>query len=386
MKEALKTLTIAASTILMMAACSNDGVLTEVRDNSEPSVIGFASYAEKVITRADIGNDADINNLEFFHHNFAVHATKKDMEDTIQYVFGDTASMLGTTCTYTGNGEGTFYGSTWRYDYERFWDKWSNYNFIAYAPADTTGNPLRFTYGTAREVGRIDSTGRDFIIPDYYLVGKNLQTPPTTALKNRGFNNPAEHDLDFMTTDVVTRAGTQQDRISFVFRHILSKLNVSIGKTAILNTAKVTIDSLIITGLHDKGSYKESRYSDTTSGWVLDTVNHDTCYSLYYKVAAGDPELPDATSAGINPLYLIESLIMPQAVTDSVKLRLNYNITTGAGKYTEYFKYELRLDTVFPVNFMDRKSYNLRFTLNPDLITFDASVQEWADNTKTFYP
>lgn len=379
------TLIIAAAATIL-AACSNESVLREIRGSSEPEVIGFSSFAEKVITRADVGNDADINNLEFFHNTFAVHATKKDLEDTIQYVFGDTTSMLGTTCTYTGNGDGTFYGSVWSYQYERFWDKWSNYHFIAYAPADTTGNPLRFTYGTATEVGPIGTEGRDFIIPDYYLVGKNLQTPPTTGIINKGFNDPAGHDLDFMTSDVIDRAGTNQERISFVFHHILSKLNVSIGKTAILNTAKVTIDSLIITGLHDKGSYKESRYSATTSGWVLDPVNHDTCYSLYYKVAAGDPELPDATGTIINPLYLIESLIMPQAVTDSVKLRLNYNITTGAGKYTEYFKYELSLDTVFPVNFMDRKSYSLRFTLNPDLITFDASVQEWADNTKTYTP
>lgn len=379
---------IAAAAIL--ASCSNESVLREIRNTEQPSVISFSSYSEKS-TKADNGDNTNINNLEYFHSTFAVFATKMDQDSMIQYVFGDTATKLGTTCTYTGNDNASFHNSNWRYVDERFWDKWSNYNFIACAPApvDTSINTLHFTYGDTIEVGAIGTRGRDFLAPHYYLTGKNLQSTPTATLINKGFNVEGE-DLDLMTSGLVTRPGSTQDQVQLSFKHILSKLNISIGKTAILNSSTVTIDSIVITGLSDKGSYKESMYDISTdadvSGWTVLKPNNNPNYSLYYKVTEQvHPALTNADTnpAKVNPLYFIESLVIPQTIADTAKITLNYNIVTGAHK--EYYKYEKALKEIF-TSFFDRKSYTIVFTIDPGIITFDAGVATWDNQDYPMLP
>ena len=382
----MKKIHLIAAAIAILTSCSSESIFNEIKDESPRTPITFSSYSEKS-TKADTGDNTSMNNLEFFHSTFSVYGTKKDLDNEIQYVFGDTALKIGTTCTYTGNGDGTFHGSNWSYGEERFWDKWSTYNFIAYAPADHEKNPLSFTYGTAQEVGPLGGEeGRDILAPDYYLIGTNLQQAgPSLAPKEKGFNVFGQ-DLDLMTCNPYpTRNGKDQSTVDFTFHHILAKLNVSITKTADMNEGTVIIDSIIITGLKDMGSYAESKYgnpaTELSSGWTLANTNHNAKYELAYRVAEGHPELPDIEGTTPKPLYYIESMVMPQTVANDAKLSLRYNISKG--NYKEYYKYDIDLKDLF-TTFLGRSYYTIKFTLNSDVISFDVAAYSWASNESSF--
>jgi hypothetical protein len=374
-------LILAAVATTFMASCSNEKVLNERQDgNEQKTVIGFSSYSEKS-TKADNGNDASMSNLEFFHNTFAVYGTKKSTVDgAIQYVFGGKANAAGTqdgvTCTYTGNDNASFYGSNWQYTDERFWDKQANYVFIAYAPV-AESNPLRYSYISADAL--VGAAGNDFVATNYFLTGKNLQNKATAAAIYKGFNVSGT-DLDLMTSESVAQAGTKHDQVPLVFKHILSKVNVVVGKAQSLDNSTVKINSIEITGLKDKGSYSEKKYvkSDTesVSGWTVSETNNDADYKLAYATSTGEPALPNTTATNneINRLYFIESLAIPQTVGDTPKLTMKYTITTGS--YSEDYTYQMDLKDAF-ASLFDRCSYNIIFTINPTVITFDATVTDW---------
>jgi hypothetical protein len=375
-------LIIAAVATSFLASCANEKVLNERQDgNEQQALIGFSSYSEKSTKAGDTNN---MSNLEFFHNTFAVYGTKQSTVDgAIQYVFGGKAEAAGTqdgvTCTYTDDSN-PFHGSNWKYEDERFWDKQANYNFIAYAPA-AASNPLRYSYVSADAL--VGGSGNDFVATDYVLTGKNLQAKATSAAIYKGFNVSGS-DLDLMTSQAQAQDGTDHKQVPLVFKHILSKLNVVVGKAQSLDNSTVKINSIEITGLKDKGSYSEKKYvkndTESTSGWTANETNSNAAYILSYTTSDGEPALPDTkgTANTIDPLYFIESLVIPQAVGDTPKLTLKYTITTGT--YSENYNYNMDLKDAFD-SFFDRCSYTLTFTINPTVITFDASVTNWDENS-----
>ena len=377
-----KIYVILGAAAAMLASCAQSEKLdNNLTDNEPKSVIGFSSFSEKA-TRADNGDDSNINNLEFFHSTFAVYGTKQSVNDptNISYIFGadaETAAGVknGTVCTYTNNNNASFYGSNWSYDDPRYWDKQANYQFIAYAPA-VTSNPLRYEYAATGKL--VGADGNDFVATDYVLTGKNLQVNPSSAPKNKGFN-VNNQDLDLMTSGFKGQAGSNHDQVQLSFKHILAKVNIMIGKSATLDDATVTIDSVSITNLKDKGSYSENRYDAQTpiSGWRPNNVNADDEYTLkYIKPQESTLQLPATNNSAAQYLYFVESLVIPQPIGDDPKLAIKYTIKKG--EHTEAFTYNMDLKDAF-TSFFDRSNYTLKFTIGPSVITFDASTAAWAD-------
>ena len=369
---------VAAATI--MVSCAQTEKLNNELSNNNQKVIGFSSFSEKA-TRADNGDDSNILNLEYFHSTFAVYGTKQSVNDAtdISYIFGADAKTAagaknGTTCTYTNNDNPSFYGSNWSYDDPRYWDKQANYQFVAYAPA-LSSNPLRYEYAAVDSL--VGAQGNDFVATDYVLTGKNLQEgAPSEAPKNKGFN-VNNQDLDLMTSGVKTQAGSNHDQVQLTFKHILAKINIIIGKTADLDAATVTIDSIVITNLKDKGSYSEARYDGTTSGWRPNNVNANNDYALkYVKPEDSAIALPETNNSIVKYLYFVESLVIPQPIGDAPKLAIRYTIKRG--DHTESFPYIMDLKDAF-TSFFDRTNYTLKFTIGPSPITFDASAAAWSD-------
>jgi hypothetical protein len=178
-----------------------------------------------------------------------------------------------------------------------------------------------------------------------------------------------------------------------LFRHILSKLNITFAKAEVLQNADVSIKEVKITGLDDSGDYVESDYDATAtpkvSGWTSSSV--DTDYALLYSVAAGqelndgtyedtdnDTSTPDVFVKG-DPYFFIESLVMPQEIADNqVTLVAKYTIVSGS--YSEDYTYKLDLYDIEALRkFYDACNYYLNFTIEPDVIKFDASVTKWDD-------
>ena len=350
---------------IVFAACSSDVVLNDITESQTdtPKAIGFTSFSEK-ITRAD-------TDLEYYHNTFVVYGTKQStVDNAIQYVFGGKATALGNqdgvTCTYNATAGVT---GNWEYVNPRYWDKQAEYDFIAYAPDNA---PLRYFYNAAD--AQVGDPNNEFVTnADYTLAGTNLQATATTAEKVKGFTD-AGVDLDLMISAAKPQSGSNNDDVALVFKHILSKLNVTFAKADVLNDATVTVTSVEITGLKEKGSYNESDYVNDeftkTSGWTTIDVTPST-YKLAYS---GSQALNN--SAG-SALYFIESLVMPQTIADDqVTLKAKYTIQTGG--YSENYTYQLDLYDVEALRkYFDGYNYTLKFTIQPDVIKFDAEVTVW---------
>ena len=384
MKSYRNYLWIAAAA--MLAACSNDVALRDnVQTQTEaPKAIGFNSYSLK----ATRGDATVKTNLEYYHSTFAVYGTKQSNNDEtdIQYVFGaaPTETVLtpvGVTCTFQTTADAVL--GDWKYENPRYWDKQATYDFIAYAPV-SANNPIRYSY--AEVGGQVGDDGNEFVTTEpYTLTGTNLQATATTAEIVKGFTGTA--DLDLMISEpnaqqdlVGTAYKAHDEYVNLLFRHILAKLNVTFAKAAVLDNATVTIKSVKIEGFCPTGEYKESDYavsSDSkTSGWTASTPADADPYVLAYSSTDGQ----NLNSSENDPYYFIESLVIPQTIDADNKVILTAKYTIKSGTYSEDYTYKLDLHSVAALNeFFDGYNYTLKFTIQPDVIKFDATVAKWAD-------
>ena len=385
---------IAAVATTFLASCSNNAVLNDVQDDKTPTVIGFSTYSQKA-TRAATQTD-----LEYYHNTFAVYGTKQSDNDAtdIQYVFGGKATAAGAqngvTCTFQTTADALL--GEWKYTDPRYWDKQASYNFIAYAPV-SDNNPIRYYYSAEKaQVGDDDCEFKT--TATYTLTGTNLQATATEEEKVKGFTtkNEDEGDLDLMISGKNSQAGaTHENYVNLSFRHILSKLNVTFSKAESLQGVPVTIKEVKITGLYDSGDFIESNYNadanPKVSGWTSSAVDED--YTLLYSTDGqalnngtyqdtdDNPETPDVFVKG-NPFFFIESLVMPQNIADAGQVFLIAKYTITSGGYDEDYTYKLDLYDVANLRkFYDGYNYTLNFTINPDVIKFDATVVTWADQT-----
>lgn len=410
MKKSYLTL---AAMAMIMASCSNE-VLIDNESGQTDVAIGFSTFSDL----ATKGDNTVKTNLEYYHGTFSVYGSKKSTVDqAISHIFA------ADKITYS---DGATTPNDWTYSPYRYWDKQANYNFIAVAPSSEI---VEYSIATGKEVG---DAANDFVTVSggYTLKGQNLQATATAGEKVKGFTGIAPStDTDIMVSVNNAQVGASHDsEVKLLFHHILAKLNVTVAKDAVLNNAVVTVDSIKISGLDNKGTYSENSYkapfekatgtyvSGTTyyndefgktltdvssfdastdvsnlyvaktkaSGWSsLSAVKvGGKNYTLNYAAATGatDNVLADATSATVVvPTYFIESLVMPQAVA-AEKVTMKYTIVTKDAQNNEHkenFTYQMDLKDAFANGFFDRCNYTLKFTIKPDVIKFDATAVVW---------
>ena len=380
-------LVLLAAAASMLASCGKDLILDNNQDVQAP--IGFASYSEK-LTKA-VPSESD---LEFYHNTFVVYASKKSTvdESEIRQVFDGGATSLVTF------DEGAEAPNDWTYSPYRYWDKQATYKFIAVAP---NASIIKYTWNAAASpLTELTGDFETVAATGYTLYGQNLQKVSTQSEIKKGFttsDQTTKKDVDLMTSQMNNQPGNSHTPdVTLQFKHILAKLNVTVAKSSVLNDADVYVRSVEITKLNDNGKYAESNYDATAepkvSGWNTISIKNDT-YKLAYAfgddtgaTAGQGKELADynTTANKTVPNYFIESLVMPQTVPatadDAATLILKYRIVTGSGAaaHTEDYTYKFNLSTAF-ASFYDRCNYTLNFTIDPSVITFDASVAEWGN-------
>ncbi|MBR4792925.1 MAG: fimbrillin family protein [Bacteroidaceae bacterium] len=399
-----KSYLILAAVATILASCAeNSKINNDLRSDETKTVIGFSSYSEKA-TRG-VNNAAD---LEYYHGTFTVYGSKKStIDNTISEVFdGGSTALL----TYE---DGATSPNDWKYTPYRFWDKQASYNFIAVAP---NAHIVKYDWNAqAQSLVEVGNETNDFVTVDggYTLGGQNLQKTATSAEITKGFVG-GNGDTDIMTSGLASQAAGNTNTVNLAFKHILAKLNVTIAKAKVLNDADVYIQSLEIKGLKDKGTYDESTYfagkaaveADPTatppveaqaavpavSGWTA-TYSDDAphAYTLSYSYANDANKIDgqfgaelgdyDVTNNKTVPTYFIESLVMPQAVAgNTATLTLKYQIVTGSGEnaHKEIYTYQFDMNNAF-ASYLDRHNYKLNLTIQPDVITFDATSDVWLD-------
>ena len=380
-----KSYLMLAATATILASCAEtDKINTDLKDTTEPKVIGFSSYSEN----ATKGDASVASNLEFYHNTFAVYGTKQSKNDAtdIQYLFGGAATAAGVqdgvTCSYLDPAKPSVLGD-WRYDDPRFWDKQADFDFIAYAPAASL---IRYYYSAANALP--GATGNEFkTTGTYTLEGTNIQSTPTTAEKVKGFTVEANGDLDLMVAGHVGQlnGASYRDFVNLQFRHILSKFNVKVLKGEGLNGVIVTVKEVTITGLDDSGDYESSGYNPgIATGWTSSV--DDANYALSYVDATGkrlnsgsySATTPKVFTPGA-PYYFIESLIIPQGIADDqVEVTVKYSIKNNEDAAEQNFtnKFDLYdLENLRVLN--EGYNYTLTCTVQTEMIKFDATASAW---------
>lgn len=343
---------IMASLLVAAGACTNGDVLVDVENQGSQAnkAIEFTSFANRA-TKA-VPTVAD---LEYFHNTFKVYGTKTSHEGTkIQKIFDG----VEVTAEIAADAE----PNTWTYSPARYWDKQAeNYKFVAFAPATA---PLTYTYGD-KEVG--DATAAFSSTSNLVITGQNLQEgAPQTKEINKGFTGEAGKDCDVMRAEVfpVNDPKTMPE-VNLTFHHTLAKLAIAIKANSDAPYT-ITIKDVTIEGVLSEGLYNHN------SGWIAQGTN-----TVDYEFTT-----PETALSATDKTYFIESLVMPQNITSSQIVTINYTITSGS--YTEDFTYTGTLADLFggkADQFKQTNSYTVNFNIAPEsnIITFNAGVVAWKD-------
>jgi hypothetical protein len=386
-----KSYLILAAVAGLLASCSNEVLVEETaNDASAPRAIGFSTFAEKA-TRST----ADFE-LETYHKTFVVYGTKTDDNGgAVQAVFGtnNTTANTGVTCDFIADAANYDLTEAWHYTPARYWDKQAQYYFAAYTPAAA---PLTYVFAAAGD--EVGATGAKFQSTSNYVIkGQNRmqdETPQAAEVKT-GFDGVAGttlKDLDIMVSDLNGQHGDTHDAyVDLIFRHTLAKLNVALDVEKAAPAAgvagyKVLVQSVSADDFNSTGSFSSAlstlKYEPTWTVVGTDKVN----YTYVSPAFTADPT--DGDQLGVDDLYFIESLVMPQDIAANQVITIKYrliSVDAAGNEYPENYTYKLAMTDAFAAptytDYEENSNYTVKFHLNPEnnVIKFDAGVSEWTN-------
>lgn len=362
MKKQYFMMAIAAT---MFAACSQTEVIDEVVE-STPKAIGFTTYAEGQ-TRAENSTGEYNWLLENHHKNFKVWGYKNVSE------------------TKVFDNQLVEYSTSWGYKPLRYWDKAAtDYEFYAAAPAkDKTGNDLGWALNQNTSAHNDDF----FTLVNFGLKGVNLSDLSESG-DTRKDSWLETSDIDLMIADEKNVPNSQftVSPVGLQFNHILSRLNVTLYKDAVLKDETVTLKSIVVKGLNATGNFNESKKSDdelkkgTHERWTNQATPRDIKLEGDYTIK----EKPTNDTK----YYVIQSLVIPQEFEyEKIKLDGTDNetkpyfvitYTIGNEKFVAYYNLAQAFGSTSEKLYFNEGWENiLNITIKPTGIVLDATVAEW---------
>ncbi|MBR4301990.1 MAG: fimbrillin family protein [Bacteroidaceae bacterium] len=353
------------ATAALFAACTNDSVRENIADDQVE--IGFSTYIQKpVASKADNSTAETLKNLEAYHQNFVVNGFK---------------TVATTETQVFANQLVTYADSKWGYSPVSYWDKSaSKYSFYAAAPQTAT-----WTFAN-------DATkGKYYTISNFTVTGTSLalatrETPDAAAVFGT-------EDL-MIATDIDNHTAFTTEAVNFTFNHILSRFNIAISTS--ISEGTVTLKSLTVNGMNNKGSFDESLAAASTAGSTA-RWNNLAVDGTYAITAVKDASNNDVV-VNANKQFVYQGLVIPQtAAYESINLdgtsgetapylNIQYTIKTGESNEQSY-SYYYNLAGLFgataetPLAFNEGWQNNLYITIGAAAINFDAQVYEWATQT-----
>jgi hypothetical protein len=179
-------------------------------------------------------------------------------------------------------------------------------------------------------------------------------------------------------------------KVDFVFKHILAKLNVKIKLgDSYIGGQDLIVNELKINGLAQKGYYVGQ--TDLT-GWTITSDRYARDIKKDYSLTDED------ATKNFSDYYWLETLMFPQTATckktvvqstsngmTDMYLYINYHIgTENYEVYSDFASIWMNTPAVDGTfDFVQGNEYNLTITLGPEPIKFDASVVQWATTEKS---
>ena len=350
-----KSYLMMAAAATMLAACTQTDFVNEVPAEA-PKAIEFEGGFVNKATRSENSN-ANYNETFSDHHStFAVWAYKKATEESNRTVVFENEVVTVENGNYT-------------YTNTAYWDKGAaSYAFVAAAPA---------THNTwTLDVDNFKTS----------LNLSNVETHQTSAThlsvltpEKSGVNQ----DL-LISEDVIINPATHVGAVNLSFIHILSRLNIVLNNT----NNKFRIMSVTVKGLPSVGNFDESKLKGenlakgTHTRWTLDKTN--PANSKDYNVTFNG----DAQKKLGSNVYLMQTLVMPQEITDDTTIEVVYGYDLGNGN-VDVFTRTHKLAEAFGITGGNKLYFNegwqntLTLTVETTEITFSASVASWASSSQS---
>lgn len=309
-----KSLLILGVTALVFAGCSDVDVKTEIQNDSKISeeAIDFASYTNK-ITRAE--NSSVGYDWTFYTHqpDFKVWAYKNPNTAYNTPVFS------GQIIDAKSDGSFDYHVAT----DARFWDKSAATVYQFYAAAPANGGWTFVSTG----INSYANQDKGYFTTTSTLSGVNLRDNTTDtenkliALAEATSSFKGKDDVDKLIAapcsgsynDFLVPASTPaKHAVHLEFIHILSKMNVTVKKDAILDSKTVKLLKVEVCNLKNYGEFSEATaanpagiYSRWTNQAQQQVSSADVKYTFDYATGV--------TLDKTNRIYFIESLVIPQA-------------------------------------------------------------------------
>lgn len=426
MKKSYLTLAAVAA---IMASCTNEVLIDPVET---PEVaIGFETFNNKA-TKAENSTETNQLGLLAHHSTFSVWGYK-DVQTT--YVFG-TSTTAGQKVSGTAGTPAVLYtyeeykalegnsgvtqvqfdaltdaektktqatADKWSYSPVRFWDKNSNsYEFYAAAP-ETTAEPKWI----------LNANDVDNQSDDYFTLG-TTEKPVSlvdATLTSTSFveSMKGQTNTDYMIASPKNVANASYSQtVQLDFNHILSRLNITVKKgpkladiaatypaDAKLNIVDIEVRDMISKGTFDeKGATVGNTAAAATYGrWTrtTDKVTYNACVA-------------DASDVTETPIYVLQSLIIPQpaayqainrdgsSTETAPYIYIEYQIGTTTGTVSaETYKAYINLAAAFgkstgEVAFNEGWQNTLNLTIDVDAIEFDPQVYKWDNGDSKDFP
>jgi len=358
LKQARHTMIWLATAMMLMTGCQYDGVVADIQTEDAGSDTLAISFGDGVI-------DALLRTKA---------VTLLSDHTYTMGVWGWQTSKSGKVGRLFLNQEVTFNPELgrWTYSPQKYWDAGSSYRFYAYAPHSTKAGNV--TVSIDQETGFISLAG---------VTLKGSNTMDTLAQPKPTGKFGSEDDIDWL----IDRAGKIipkeqiHGRVTFNLQHILAKFNVMVNTNKSFgSTGMLTLDSIVIGQFHRKADFTQQlnhtpsileEADQAVTEWVIDTQSepYSICSTKNLTVTEDD-------------LCVIESLLVPQEITDSQTVQICYSIHPESGQ-TNRFVFTLNLNEAFG-SIECSNNYTLHINLGPDIITFDAGTDVWNNEPASY--
>lgn len=336
MKHTTPIAILALSAALTLASCDVNRHTPEPEDQKVP--LSFSALSQTTPTKAD-------GTTPFNHSDFGVWGIARKTGNTQPYILWEAAVM--SPVIKSGSG---YYPQDAAY-----WISGYKYKFIAIAPWEDW-------QGVESSISVTSTSGSEKVQFDYDMAAKYG-------------NDDTQRDLDFDLmaavghNEVVGPAASHSSVQDLNFHHLLARVCIAVN----FEGTTGTVDEMRLLNVDTKAifdiSFNASNAINIGYTPVSNILPALTADEMNLVIKPGDQDEDSKW-----PVH-----ILPQKITD-FELYLDFSI---GGVKTENFKINLEAAKYDKegnaVEYLRNKWYNWNITINPRGISFDVSVEPWAD-------
>ena len=346
---------MAATTMMVVTGCQSE-LLTEIREQSQAELTGGA---------IDVGNG-------FIDNPVSTRAvTRLSDHTTSMGVWG--WQLLDEDEFVLFTNEYVYYSDSinnFTYARKRYWDSKSTYRFYAYAPHSSSVDDALVS---------IDRSTGTFTINGVELTGSNAVADGGSRSLVGSFGGVTDTDWMIDRAGKTGISGNRAQRVVFNMQHILSKFNVLVKTNGALSSdenTNIVVDSIIIGAFKGQADFVQRLDHTPNPDDVLD----QSMIEWSVNAAGSSYSIHSAEDVNVDAqgMYVIESLIIPQATTADQFVKVCYTMSTSGR--TERFATVIPFDMFY--RFVAGCNYTLTLNIGPDVITFSTGCEQWTQGTE----